>query len=291
MNFPNYFADAESNFDDAEFIIFGVPYDKTSSFRRGADKAPAEIRKASWNFETYDIRTGIDLKDIRVHDYGDLQVANLKPKDMVDQVRDFTFKLLDKNKFPIAIGGEHSITPGIVSAYPKDIAVLSLDAHLDFREQYENESNNHACALRRIADHINIRNIAVLGLRSAEKEEFEQAQKLGLFYIDVFSIQKEGISATIKKVKEYLKNKKLYLTLDIDVIDPAYAPGTSTPEPFGLTPFDILQCIEAFSSKLVGFDVVEVCPPYDKGGTSLLAAKFIRSIIGNISINNSALSK
>lgn len=284
MNFPNYFADAESNFDDAEFIIFGVPYDKTSSFRRGADKAPAEIRKASWNFETYGIRTGIDLKDIRFHDYGDLEITNLKPKDMVERVRDFTSKILAKNKFPIAIGGEHSLTPGVVSAFPNDIAVLSLDAHLDFREQYENDKYNHACALRRISDHVKIKNIAVLGLRSAEKEEFQDAKQLGLFYIDVFSIQKKGMTQAINKTKDFLKNKKLYLTLDIDVIDPAYAPGTSTPEPFGLTPFEVLQCIEAFSSQLIGFDVVEVCPPYDKGETSLFVAKIIREIIGLITV-------
>jgi agmatinase len=281
MNFPNYFADAESSFDEADFIIFGVPYDKTSSFRKGASLAPKEIRNASWNFETYNLRTGFDIKDVKIHDYGDLEVTNDKPNDMVHKVNEITKEILSKNKFPIAIGGEHSITAGIVKAFPKDISVVSLDAHIDFRNSYENEPYNHACVTRRIADHIDIKNITVLGIRSTEKEEFNEAKNLGLFYIDAFDIKEMGIKNAIDKTKNYLKNKKLYLTVDIDVIDPSYAPGTSTPEPFGLKPIDILECIESFSSKLVGFDIVEVCPSYDKGQTALLAAKLIRLLIEN----------
>jgi len=280
MDFPNYFADAESSFDDAEFVIFGVPYDKTSSFRKGASQAPKEIRQASWNFETYDIQTDSDIKEIKIHDYGDINVKNLNPKQMVNEVKIVTSRILENHKFPIIIGGEHSITAGVIEAYQKDISVVSLDAHIDFREQYENESYNHACTIRRIADHIDIDKIAVLGIRSAEKEELKEAKKLGLFFMDAFTIQKQGILNGVNEVKEYLKNNKVYLTLDIDVIDPAYAPGTSTPEPFGLKPLDILECIKSFSSNLVGFDLVEVCPPYDNGETSLLAAKLIRLLMG-----------
>ena len=282
MIFPDYFADAESSFDEAEFIIFGVPYDKTSSFRKGASKAPKEIRQASWNFETYNLKTGKDLRDIKFHDFGDLDVKNDSPQDMIKKVRDFTSKILEKNKFPIALGGEHSITPGIIQAYPKDTAVLSLDAHIDFRQEYENEPYNHACIIRRIADHIDIKNIAVLGLRSADKEECEDAKKQDLFSIDSFEIKKSGMKKALDKTKDFLKNKNLYLTLDVDVIDLTYAPGTSTPEPFGLTTFDVLECIEGFSPQLIGFDVVEVCPPYDKGQTALIAAKLVRNIIENV---------
>ena len=288
MKFPNYFADADSNFNEAEFIIFGISYDKTSSFRKGTSHAPKKIRQASWNFETYNLKTGVDLRDIRVHDYGDIDTKGCSPREMVERVRAFTSTVLEKHKFPIAIGGEHSITPGIIQAFPKDIAVLSLDAHIDFRKQYENESYNHACAIRRIADHINIKNIAVAGIRSAEKEEFESAKRSGLFFIDGFTIHENGITNAIKEIEKYLKNKKIYLTLDIDVIDPAYAPGAGTPEPFGLTPFDVLECIECFSSHLIGFDVVEVCPAYDNGETALLAAKLIRLLIGAVWKNTHA---
>ena len=290
MTFPDYFADAESDFDEADFVIFGIPFEKTSSFRHGADKAPREIRQASWNFESFDFRTKIDLKEIKLHDYGNLDVKNLNTKEMVETVQKFSCKLLEKNKFSIAIGGEHSITPGIVKSYPTDIAVLSLDAHMDLREEYENDKNNHACVIKRIIEHIDIKNIAIIGIRSAEKEEYEYAHKNDLFFIDSFSIDKRGIPAIINETKEYLQNKKIYLTLDMDVIDPTYAPGTSTPEPFGLKPLDILDIVDAFSSQIIGFDIVEVCPGYDHGETSLLTAKLIRSFTSIIWKKNNGLS-
>ncbi len=279
MNFPDYFADAEASLNDAEYVIVGVPYDKTSSFRPGAKKAPEEIRKASWNFETYNFKTGIDLRDIRFHDYGNVDVDNVRPDEMVKIVKDLVTQLLRKNKFPIVIGGEHSITSGVVQAFPEDIMVLSLDAHLDFRDKYENEENSHACANRRITDHIKVENLVVLGVRSAEKEEFENAKKKKLFYIDSFEIEKRGIKKVLEETKKHIGNKQVYLTLDIDVLDPVFAPGTSTPEPLGLTPFDVLDCIDYYSSQFVGFDLVEVCPPFDNGETALLAAKFIREFI------------
>ena len=283
MNFPNYFADAESSFDEAKFVIFGVPYDKTSSFRLGASKAPDEMRQAGWNFETFNLKTGFDLRDAKFHDYGNLDVKDVPPKEMVQKVKELTSKIVSKNKIPIALGGEHSITSGIIQALPRDISVVSLDAHLDFREIYENESYNHACVTRRIADHIGIKNVAVLGIRSAEKEEFEEAKKQELFFIDAFEIKKVGIKKSLDKTKSYLKNKKIYLSLDIDVVDPSFAPGTSTPEPFGLEPLDVIECIEFFSSNLIGFDVVEVCPSYDMGQTALLATKIVRYVIEFIS--------
>jgi agmatinase len=279
MEFPPYFADAEASFEKASFVIFGVPFEKTSSFRHGADKAPSEIRQASWNFERYDLRSGVNFEEILMHDYGDLDVQELTSKEVFDTTKTFTSNVLSKQKIPLAIGGDHSITPGIVSAFPPDIAVVSLDAHMDFRRQYKNDINNHACVIRRIADHIPVENIAVLGIRSAEKEEYEQAQKQGLFFRDAFSINKIGMKKTLQQTKTLLKGKKIYLTIDIDVVDPAYAPGTSTPEPFGLTPTQVIEIIEEFSPYLIGADLVEVCPPYDHGQTAVLAAKLIQTSI------------
>lgn len=284
MNFPDYFADAETDYDDADFVIFGAPYDKTSSFRPGAVLAPKQIREASWNFETYNIRTGVDIKDIKVHDFGDLDIQNDNPEDMVEKLRVFSKKIVGDGKFPVMIGGEHSVTPGVVFSFQDDIAVLSLDAHIDFRDSYENEKYSHACVTRRISDYLDVKNIAVLGVRSAEKEELRYAEKKGLFYVDAFKIKENGIKTVINKIKKYLNNKKIYLTLDIDVVDPAYAPGTSTPEPFGITPFDVLEIINSFSKQIIGFDVVEVCPSYDHGQTSILAAKIIRQVIEEKSV-------
>jgi len=288
MDFPNYFADAESSFNDATFILFGVPYEKTSSFRHGAEKAPFEIRQASWNFERYDLRTGTNFEKILVHDYGDLSVQNLTSKEVFNTTKTFTSTILAKQKIPITIGGDHSITPGIITAFPKDIAVISLDAHMDFRQSYKNDIYNHACVIRRITDHIPSQNIAILGIRSAEKEEYEQAQQQGLFFRDAFSINKSGIKKTIEQTKTHLKGKQIYLTLDIDVIDPAYAPGTSTPEPFGLSPIDVIEIIDAFSPYLIGCDLVEVCPAYDHGQTAVLAAKLIQTCMSGIWRNKEA---
>lgn len=288
MEFPKYFADAESSIEPASFVLFGVPFEKTSSFRHGADKAPYEIRQASWNFERYDLRSGINIDDILLHDYGDLDVREQTSKEVFEKTKAFTSFLLSKKKIPIAIGGDHSITPGIISAFPKDIAVISLDAHMDFRREYKNDINNHACVIHRVADHIPVQNVAVLGIRSAEKKEYEDAQKQGLFFRDAFVINKIGVKKIIQQTKTRLKGKKIYLTLDIDVVDPAYAPGTSTPEPFGLTPLQVLEMIEELSPHLIGCDLVEVCPPYDHGQTAVLAAKLIQTYIREIWKNRQA---
>jgi agmatinase len=286
MNFPKYFADADSDFKDSDYVIFGIPYDKTSSFRFGANLAPDEIRLSSWNFETYNLKNKVDFKDLKVHDFGNILIKKDKPKEVINKVRNFTLSLLNNNKFPIVLGGDHSITAGVVQAFPDEIAVLCLDAHMDYRYVYENEKFNHACVIRRISEKINIDNLAVLGVRSAEKREYLDAKENGLFWIDSYNINKNGIFDSLKKIKNKFKDKKIYLTLDIDVLDPSFAPGTSTPEPFGISPFDVLDCIEYFSQDIIGFDVMEVCPPYDHGETSILASKFVKTIIEETWINN-----
>jgi agmatinase len=205
---------------------------------------------------------------------------------MVRKVKDFTAELLRKNKFPVAMGGEHSVTIGTIRAYGDDIAIVMLDAHMDYREEYENQRFNHACVIRRIADNISLGNIALLGVRSAEKQEFEEAIETGLFYIDAFRIHTSGVRSALGEMLQYLGNRKIYLSLDMDVLDPAYAPATSTPEPFGITPWDVWECIDVLSPSLIGFDIVEVCPSYDHGETSILAAKFIRYAIERIWCNH-----
>ena len=278
MCFPDYFADAEATFENSDYVIFGVPYDKTSTFRRGADKAPREIRKASWNFETYDMLTNVDLKNIKIHDHGDLQV-DAESKKMIETVENVTRRFIKKRKFPIAIGGEHSITVGTVKAFPVDTAVLILDAHLDFRDEYENNPFNHACVTRRIADFKKISDLAVLGVRSAEKKEYMLAREKKLFFRDALTVKKHGVTKTLREIKKRFAGKKIYLSIDMDVVDPGFAPGTSTPEPFGLTPLEVIECIDPFVPDIIGFDIVEVCPAYDNGETSILASKIVRYVI------------
>ena len=142
-----------------------------------------------------------------------------------------------------------------------------------------NFSVNLICVINRIKDHVGVKNIALFGIRSADKEEFVEAKNQGLFFVDFFKIKEIGFEKAFEKTKSYLKNKKVYLSLDIDVLDIAFAPGTSTPEPFGLTSFEVLDCIKHISPQLIGFDIVEVCPTYDKGQTAILAAKLIRYLM------------
>lgn len=286
MNFPNYFADADSNYNDSNYVIFGIPYDKTSSFRFGSNLAPQKIRESSWNFETYNIKNNVDFKNIKVHDYGDLTVTNDTPSEVIKKVKNFTLKLIKDDKFPIALGGEHSISAGIIQAFSDDIVILCLDAHLDYRMNYEKEKYNHACVIKRISEKVNINNIVILGVRSAEKTEFMQAKKDGLFWIDSFQIRNNGIKNSLNIIKKKFKDKKIYFTLDIDVLDPSFASGTGTPEPFGITSFDLLNCIEFFSNDLIGFDIMEVCPPYDHGETAILAAKFVKTVIEETWLKN-----
>ena len=278
--FPHYFADAEESFNGADFIIFGLPYDRTSSFRFGARLAPREIRKASWNFESFDVLTGVDFTEVPMHDYGDLDIENKNSEDMLESVKRFSKKVIEAKKIPVAIGGEHSVTPGLIEGFD-DVFVISLDAHLDFRDEYEGNRYNHACASRRVVDKVGIDNITILGVRSAERKELEKARKDGLKFFTSKSLS-GNIDNVLKEISEDVGERKVYLSIDFDVLDPAYAPGVSTPEPFGLEPDDVIKVIKTFADRIVGFDLVEVCPPYDFGNTSILAAKIIRIAIAEI---------
>ncbi|HDO19881.1 MAG TPA: agmatinase [Thermoplasmatales archaeon] len=285
--FPNYFADADEDFNSAKFVLFGVPFDKTSSFRFGAKDAPREIRIASWNFESFHLETGTNLSKIPIHDYGDLEVQDKTSEEMMDEVKRFVNKVSDENKIPIAMGGEHSITTGVIRGLKKEnLGVIFLDAHLDFRNSYEGTPHNHACSLRRVADVIGVSNVISIGVRSADEGEYRDAEKMNLKFFTAREVWKGGIDKVIETALKELNQERIYLSIDIDVIDPAFAPGVSTPEPFGIEPLDVVYVIKRVAPRLVGMDVVEVCPKYDNGITALLAAKLIRIGIDEVWRNN-----
>jgi agmatinase len=272
------FADSSDNLEEAELVLLGVPFDGTCSFRSGARHAPNKIREASYNFETYMFDLEKDIEDVRFYDAGNTDEfgnADAMTKHVHDQVKDF----VDKGKFPILIGGEHSITPPAVRCF-ENIGVISLDAHLDFRNSYLNETNSHACTTRRISEIVGIQSVVSVGVRSFSLEEDRDSKKMDLKYVDAFEIlEGRGIEKAIKTALKYIRKDRIYLTLDMDVIDPCYAPGIGTPEPFGLTPLDIKRAIGLLGDRLVGFDVVEVSPPWDNGNTSALAARLTREVI------------
>lgn len=263
------------SYDDARYVMFGVPYDRTATFRKGTRYGPTGIRVDSIaHFEKYLVEYGLDLDDIPVYDAGNLDVEKLTTAQMVRKVNLYTRKLLKHGKFPVMMGGEHSVSPGVATAFD-DIVVLGIDAHSDFRDIYEGDKNNHGCAMKRIVDKFGERRVMWVGVRAVSEEEHKSKARL----ITSFDIQKNGIDWTIDRINRTLPKKKMYLTLDIDGIDPAYAPGTGTPEAFGMTPFDTKSIIDAFAPRLVGFDVVEVSPPIDNGTTTVLAARLITEAI------------
>lgn len=272
------FADANSTLEEARFAIFGVPFDKTSSFRSGSAQAPDKIREASHNFETFMFEHGEDIESINFCDLGNLEEYD-STDGMIPGVEEFTKGIVEKSKIPIVLGGEHSLTSAVVKCF-KDVGVIVLDAHLDFRDEYEGDRNSHACAVRRISDIVGVDNVVPIGVRSFSKEEKLDAEELGLRFVSGYEfIKGTTMQEAVDRGLEWIDKERVYLSLDIDVIDPAFAPAISNPEPFGLEPIEIKRCINYLADRLVGFDIVEVCPPFDNGNTSALAARLVREVI------------
>jgi agmatinase len=283
---PLTFADANAPLKGAEFVLVGVPFDATSSFRPGAKFAPNAIREASWNFETFNLEHRTDLADMKIHDSGNLEDFAL-PDDMVREVRSAVEGILENGSFPIVLGGEHSLLPGVVAALKErlDFGVIVLDAHMDFRDEYLNVRSSHACATRRSADVVGAEAIVPIGVRSVSREEIEEIEKDfkdRFHYIDAFEVKRIGMDAAVKRALKWIGRKHIYLSLDMDALDPAYAPGTGTPEPFGLTTWDLREAVRILAHRLVGFDIVEIAPNYDNGNTAALGARIIREVIAAV---------
>lgn len=277
MSYGIGYAGAESDYNEADIVIFGIPYDHTACFKAGAREAPWAIRRASYNFEEMHFEHGIHQELPAVHDYGNCDDFVL-PEDMIAEVDFAVGPAIRDGKFPIAIGGEHSVNIPIVRNLPEDTAVISIDAHLDSRDEYLGTPNSHACVMRRAAEHVGIDNVFVLGARAIGEEELDRDDVVP--FISSYDIFDMGIGKAVEKALDSVRSENVYLTIDIDGIDPAFAPGTGTPEPFGLMPMDVKKVINAVGDRMVGFDVVEVCPPADPAGiTSILAARLVNEVI------------
>jgi len=272
------FADANADYSEAHFVIYGVPFDKTTSFRPGARFAPNAIREVSYNFETFMFEHGIDLLDVPMCDIGNLEESG-NVDEMVEKTHEQSVQIVKDNKFPIMLGGEHSVTIGAAKAF-KNTGFVIVDAHLDFRDSYLNLKNSHACVTRRITEFAGFENVMCIGVRSISREEYDTRPIVK--YVDAYQIESEGFENIVQRAISMIKTERIYLSLDIDGIDPAYAPGTGTPEPFGLTPIQIKKLIRLIGPRLVGFDVVEVAPDYDNGNTSALAARIVREVIATV---------
>ena len=259
-----------------EFVICGVPFDKNYSYREGSKDAPDAIRNASWEIETYLIKKNMDIEDLNICDIGNIEV------DDFSELFDCAEKILGKfkDKKLIVIGGDHSITFPFVSAF-NNINVLSLDAHFDLRDTYKGSRNSNACVMRRIAEEVTCKNLFEIGIRAACRKDFIYAKNNNINFIPYHEIREHGIDVVddlLKKIKG-----KLYLSIDMDIIDSALAPGVENPEAEGLNVQELLELIKKiFRTCDVAFcDVVEVAPKYDNNGiTPMLAARTIFEILG-----------
>jgi len=273
------FADANSDYKTARYVICGVPFDGTSSFRTGSRLAPQEMRAASYNFETYSSFFDIDLADVKIHDAGDLKVATTIDETL-EMISVTAEKYFRDAKIPIMLGGEHSLTFPFVNAcknkYP-DLGFVVLDAHMDLRQEYRGEKNSHACISRHIIEKVT-QKYASVGIRSGNKEEYDYVNENNIKVFSAEDVFSNGIENVIDDIRKEIKGP-IYLSVDMDAIDPAYAPALGTPEPYGLTPRDVREVISYLSPKIVGFDLVEIAPEYDSGGTSILGAKIVRDFI------------
>lgn len=277
------FIGCEAEYDESKIVIFGAPYDCTTSYRPGTRFGPRDIRAESFGIETYSPYQDKDLTDCKIFDSGDLELRFGSPESALDDIQARTAEILSDGKLPLMLGGEHLVTLGqfraIAEKYNNDVYILHFDAHADLRDEYLGQHLSHACVLRRCYDIIGDGRIFQFGIRSGDREEFRFAEKHTVMY-------KTGIDGVsfdaLPNVIEKLKGKNVYLTIDLDVLDPAFFCGTGTPEAGGATFNQLLDAIIKIGNSLniVGADLNELSPHYDQSGASTaIACKLLRETL------------
>lgn len=266
------------SYQEAECVLVGVPMDFTCSFRPGTRFGPQKIREVSPGIEEYSVYMDKSLDDVLFYDCGDLDLPIGNVEKSLEITGASAEEIISDGKFPLFIGGEHLISVPVIRKvfrkYGEELVVIQFDAHADLRGGYLGCDFSHASAVRRLLDFMPGRNIYQFGIRSGTREEFDFAR-------NNTNLHKFDVLEPLMKALPTIGRRPVYLTLDIDVADPSYANGTGTPEPGGISSGELLQAVHAFKGlNLVGFDLVEVSPPYDLSDrTALLAAKIIRDVI------------
>lgn len=273
----NVFGGVQKPFEKAKYVVFGVPFDVTSTYRSGARFGPNAIRQASLNIETYSFRVGIDVEDLLLHDAGDLHVST-SPRKTVDMLKLVVADVLAAGKMPVAIGGEHTITLGILKGLggkAGETAVVSFDAHLDLRREYQGLTLSHTTFMRVINEEVKPAKIIEVGTRAVCREELDYAKKAEIDFFTSQQLRKEGTEQVTQKLKEKLEPyENVYLSIDMDVLDPAFAPAVQNPEAEGIDTHTLIDVLCALCDKrVVGFDVLEIAPIYDQGISAVAAAK------------------
>ena len=270
------FIGCDSEYEDAKIVLFGAPYDSTTSFRPGTRFGPPAIRNESFGIETYSPYQDKDLLDIKVFDSGDLELPFGSPEQALKDIEERTSIILDDGKLPFMIGGEHLVTLGAVRAVAQkydDLHIIHFDAHADLRDDYLGVKLSHACVLHRCYDIVGDNRIFQFGIRSGEREEFEFAK--AHTYMHKFDLS--GLDSIVNE----LADKPVYFTLDLDVLDPSEFPGTGTPEAGGVSFTELLKAVITLSKlNIVGLDMNELSPIYDQTGRSTaFACKILREML------------
>lgn len=270
------FIGCDSEYDESKIVIFGAPFDSTTSYRPGTRFASSAMRNESFGIETYSPYQDKDLTDIKVFDGGDLELCFGSPESALNDIENFSSKILGNGKLPCMIGGEHLVTLGAVRAavkkYP-DLHIIHFDAHADLRDDYLGQKLSHACVMRRCHELVGDGKIFQFGIRSGDREEF-------LWGKDHITTNKFDFTG-LNKIAEKILNKPVYFTLDLDVLDPSCFPGTGTPEAGGVSFTELMSAIKSVSAlNVVGIDVNELSPMLDQSGASTaLACKLLREIL------------
>ena len=265
------FISANAPFATSTAVILGCPFDGSASFRPGARFGPSAIRRASWGIETYSPYLKRDLTQLHIHDMGDLELPLGEKGLSLAMIGEAVRRILSAKKFPILLGGDHLISLPVVEevrqVYPH-LYIVHIDAHTDLREDYLGEVLSHSTVVRKIVDHLEKRRLFQIGIRSGTKEEFDLAKKMK----SIVPTQPNSLRAMVRRIGK----QPVYVTFDVDAMDPSLVPGVGTPEPGGLT-FEAILAIfkELRPLRVVGFDLVELTPDYDPTQVSSVTASVI----------------
>ena len=274
------FIGCDNEYNESRIVIFGAPFDSTTSFRPGTRFASSVMRNESFGIETYSPYQDKDLEDMNVFDRGDLELSFGNSESALKDIEDNTSEILEDGKIPFMIGGEHSVTLGSVRAafkkYP-NLHIIQFDAHTDLRDDYLGQKYSHASVIRRCWDIVGDNKIFQFGIRSGEKAEWKFAKE----HLHTTKFNFGNNFDKLDEVVEKLKGKPVYFTLDLDVLDPSEFPGTGTPEAGGVSFTELHKAIEKISKlNIVALDMNELSPIYDQSGQSTaLACKLLREIL------------
>ena len=270
-------------YERAKYIILGVPFEHSLTYKTGTSMAPLHVREASDAIESFSLRAKFDFDECPIADIGDIAVVPGDIQQTLSRISNVVESIVDDGKIPVIIGGEHTITYGAIKALRKySPCVIVFDAHFDLRENYLGYKLSHASVMRRVSELLGTRKIMFIGVRGFSEEEYAYVRQKNITYIPSTQILNESKATILKIIKGFLSNcRRTYITVDMDVFDPSYAPGVDNPEPEGITPtifFDILFNI--VDGRMIGLDVVENSPIVDVNDvTSILAAKVIKEAI------------